>query len=73
MERAVFVADSGLLSKENIEKLQENSIEYIVGALLKSLSRQWQDTILDNRNHIKEQKNEDVVRYSKFKYDSNRA
>jgi transposase len=73
IERAVFVADSGLLSKENIEKLQESGIEYIVGARLKSLSKQWQDTILDNRNHIKEQNKEDVLRYSSFKYDSNRT
>jgi hypothetical protein len=43
LKRAIFVADSGLLSKPNIDLLQENGIEYIVGARLKSLPKQWQN------------------------------
>jgi transposase len=70
--RAIFVADSALLSRINIEKLQENNIEYIVGARLKSLPKLWQDKILDNKGHIKEHKDGDTIRHSIFKYDENR-
>jgi transposase len=72
LTRAIFVADSALLSKNNIEKLEENNIEYIVGARLKSLSKHWQDEILDNKGHFKEQKEGDIIRHSSFKYDTNR-
>lgn len=72
LTRAIFVADSGLLSKGNIEKLEQNNIEYIVGARLKSLSRQWQERVLDSKGHIKEQKDGDIIRHSSFKIDPNR-
>eukprot|EP00825_Cyclidium_porcatum_P007534 TRINITY_DN13774_c0_g1_i3.p2 TRINITY_DN13774_c0_g1~~TRINITY_DN13774_c0_g1_i3.p2 ORF type:complete len:129 (-),score=29.58 TRINITY_DN13774_c0_g1_i3:37-423(-) len=36
VKRAIVVADSGLLSKENISLLEEEHLEYIVGARLRS-------------------------------------
>jgi transposase len=38
LEQIIFTADSGLLSKTNLEYLDENGIKYIVGARLKNLS-----------------------------------
>jgi transposase len=73
LKRAIFVADSGLLSKPNIDLLQENGIEYIVGARLKSLPKQWQNQILDNKQYIKEKKDSDVIRYHSFEYDQKRT
>jgi len=72
LTRAIFVADSGLLSKNNIEKLEQNNIEYIVGARLKSLPKQWQDKILDSKGQIREQQEGDTIRHSSFQYDANR-
>lgn len=72
LSRAIFVADSGLLSKENIKKLERNNIEYIVGARLKSLPQQWQDKILDSKSQIKEQQQGDTIRHSSFQYDESR-
>jgi len=72
LKRAIFVADSGLLSKPNIDMLQENGIEYIVGARLKSLPKQWQNQILDNKQYIKEKKENDLIRYHSFVYDQHR-
>lgn len=68
ISRAIFVADSGLLSKGNIEKLQNSNIEYIVGARLKALSHKWQDHILDSCMQMKEQKKDDLLRYSSYHY-----
>lgn len=43
----IVVADSGLLSKENLKYLDENNFKYIVGARLKSLSPTLQADILN--------------------------
>jgi transposase len=47
VEEIIFVADRGLLSKENIEYLDQNKIHYIVGARIRSLKAKEQQVILD--------------------------
>jgi len=42
----VFVADRGMLSNDNLRYLEENNIPYIVGARLRSLSKNRQKEIL---------------------------
>jgi len=49
--RIVFVADSGMLSKDNIAELEEESFEYIVGARLKKVKNKLKDKILDHNNY----------------------
>ncbi len=51
VKRVVIVADSGLQS--NIELLEKEKLEFILGARLKSLSDKWQDRILDNTDYEK--------------------
>jgi transposase len=46
VKRAVIVADSGLISKANLELLEREKLYYILGARLKSLSKKWQEKIL---------------------------
>ncbi len=56
IDKVVFVADSGMLSEDNIRKLEsleEESFEYIVGARLKNMDGSIKDKILDNRNYKK--------------------
>lgn len=74
IKRAVIVADSALLSEENIADLQANNLEYVVGALLKNLSTTWQEKILSNKNYIKlEQKEDkDILRICDFNYKDKR-
>lgn len=52
LDKPVIIADAGLLSKENINTLEEKSYEYIIGARLKNepdtikkkiLERKWSD------------------------------
>jgi transposase len=73
LNRVIFVADSGLLSKTNIETLQTEGLEYVVGARLKSLTKKWQETILDNKEYIKEKKNDQTLRYQLFDYGNHRS
>lgn len=42
----VFVADRGMLSKENLSYLEKNNVHYIVGSRLKSLKKTQQEDIL---------------------------
>lgn len=46
LEKPVVVADSGLLSKKNIEALEENGYEYILGARIKNESKPIKSQIL---------------------------
>jgi transposase len=72
VKRAVIVADSGLLSKPNIELLEKEHLEFILGARLKSLSEKWQDRILDNRDYEKKEKDGEILRIATFPYTNNR-
>ena len=77
IKRVVIVADSGLLSKENIALLEKENLQYILGARLKSLSEDWQDKILDNTDYIKKVKEEngeekEILRIATFSYSERR-
>jgi len=49
IHEALVVADSGLLSKENIEIVKASGFQYILGARLKNMSQNWQKTIIETR------------------------
>lgn len=49
LEKPIVVADSGLLSKDNIIALDEKNYEYIIGARLKSESEKIKQQILDKK------------------------
>jgi len=51
IDKIVFVADSAMLSQENIAELEEESFKYIVGARLKKVKNKLKDKILDRNNY----------------------
>lgn len=56
IDKVVFVADSAMLSSDNIDilkKLKEDGISYIVGARLKNMTSALKDKILDSNNYRK--------------------
>jgi transposase len=53
----IFVADSGLLSDENLKFIEEKQIGYIVGARLKNLSKSLQNKILQTEQYETEKDN----------------
>jgi len=53
--KVVFVADSGMFNKDNLKEmdaLEENNFEYIVGARIKNMPKDLQEKIL-NHDHYK--------------------
>ena len=68
VKRVVIVADSGLLSKQNIELLEKENLDYILGARLRSLSDKWQERILDNTEYEKKGKDGEVLRIATYSY-----
>lgn len=46
LDKLVIIADSGLLSKANIEELQKDNYEFILGARIKNESKEIKDEIL---------------------------
>ena len=51
VDRVVFVADSGLLSKDNLELLEKSKKQYIVAARLKSQPESIKKQILDKASY----------------------
>ena len=47
IDEMIFVADRGMLSDDNLSYLEKNKIPYIVGARLKSLSKNRQEEVLE--------------------------
>ena len=47
-----FVADAAMLSKKNMELLEENNIPYIVGARLKNTTKHLQKEITNRANYV---------------------
>ncbi len=47
LQKPVVVADSGLLSKDNIEALQQQEYQYILGARLRNETKQIKEKILE--------------------------
>jgi transposase len=51
IDKVVFVADAGMMNNNNLLKLEEEKIEYIVGARLKNLPADLQKQILNQSNY----------------------
>jgi transposase len=54
LDKVIFVADAGMLSRENLkemEELKEHHIEYIVGARLKNLPDNLKEQVLGKSNY----------------------
>jgi transposase len=61
IDNVVYVADSGMFNKNNLEeleKLEEHEFNYIVGARIKSLSKNIKEKILDK--NLYQHLNEDI-------------
>lgn len=52
-DKPIVVADAGLLSKDNIKKLQENNYQFILGARIKNETEGLKKTILQAREGMK--------------------
>ena len=53
LKRVIFTADSAMLSKENLDYLETQQLEYIVAARLKSLCDTWQKRITESKDSIR--------------------
>jgi transposase len=51
IDKVIFVADSGLLNKDNLQLLEDNNYDYIIGAREKNTKKEIQEQILDSNNY----------------------
>ena len=81
IKEGIIVADSGLLSKNNMQVLKDSGFQYILGARLKNLPENWQQTILNNTEYdetrtiyYQEQEGElkDTLKIKVYDYEENR-
>lgn len=80
LQQLVIIADSGLLSRENIEKLQSRGYEYILGARIKNESEEikkqlWNFAYKNGQSHIivKDNFTRLIVNYSKSRAQKDKA
>ena len=52
IKQVVFVADSGMMNTPNLQEMQNEGIEYIVGARLKNRPKSLQDQVLNQSNYV---------------------
>jgi transposase len=60
VNRVIFVADSGMYNRANIEALEANGFEYIVGARIKSQSQEIKKKALDPEGYVAINENERI-------------
>lgn len=74
INKIIFVADSGLLSNDNLSLLEEKGIEYIVGARLKKSSGKQQKEILSESGWVEmsSSSNEDKETYKELSFEEGR-
>lgn len=61
LNEVIFVADRGMLSKDNLSYLRQNNLYYIVGSRLKSLKKSQQKIIMDWVNSLDKKNTEKEV------------
>jgi|YelNatPaOPRAMG01_1025707.scaffolds.fasta_scaffold66746_1 transposase len=70
IEKVVFVADSGLLNKNNISLLENDKQEYILGARIKNVSAELTKEILDKDTYkplySNQENNEEEITYKEI-------
>jgi transposase len=66
--RIVLVADRAMMSKANLEELETNKIEYIVGAKLRQLPKLQRETVLDLTAFQASTVEEEPIRVAEFSF-----
>jgi len=68
INKVIIVADSGLLSQENIDLLEKEEYDYILGARLKSLTTEWQNKVLFRTDYMRIEKDDDILQITTYEY-----
>ena len=61
LKEVIFVADRGMLSKNNLDYLHKNNFRYIVGCRIKALKKTQQAIILEWANSLNKEKIKDEI------------
>lgn len=73
IDKVIFVGDSGLFNGENLEALETNGFEYIVGARLRNVKTDLQEKILHKEGYtIIFQSEADTVKAASFDFGNSR-
>lgn len=74
LDKVIFVGDSGLFNGDNLEALETNKFEYIVGARLRNMKKTLKEKILNQAEYTNLfQCDKDSVRVASFDFGNNRT
>jgi transposase len=63
LDKVVFVADSGMMNTHNIEEMEGNGIEYIVGTRLKNLPKALKENVIDQSRYVEIRKGYKIAKF----------
>jgi len=73
VDKVVFVADAGMLNTDNIQEMQTENIDYIVGSRLRNLPQELQKQVLNLENYTQVKTvTDDVYKVGQFEYKGQR-
>lgn len=72
LKRVIFTADSAMLNKSNLDYLERLSMEYIVGARLKSLPDKWKQAVTQTEGYARTDKPGVYEKLRSFDYGNGR-
>ena len=68
IDRVVFVADSGMLNRDNLNMLESKGFQYIVGARLRNMEQGIKSRILDENNYTFPSEKCEGFKVAEFEY-----
>ena len=67
INKIIFIADQGMLSKDNLTVIKDNEFEYIIGSRIRSKSKKIKEQVLNAENYITVSKeNEEIFKYKEI-------
>jgi transposase len=71
-DKMIFVADAGMMNKDNLLELEEAKFKYIVGSRLKNLPVSLKNQILDKNNYKEINESEEKYKIAEFNHKNRR-
>jgi hypothetical protein len=69
LDKVIFVADAGMMNNKNVQELEKEGFEYIMGCRLKNMPKNIQEQIFDSKNYRQTKENDDIYKIAQLKYD----
>lgn len=68
LDKVIFVADAGMMNNKNVQELEKEGFEYILGSRLKNMPQNIREQIFDSNNYRQIKENDDIYKIAQLEY-----